>query len=68
MTYFILKIDVNSAHQGPRTLDLKELTKDALRRNCTHDDITEIRPGIPMLNFSGILLTISVKVDKILSF
>ena len=68
MKYFILKIDVNSAHQGPRTLDLKELTKDALRRNCTHDDITEIRPSIPKLHFSGILLTIAMKVDKILLF
>ena len=66
-----MKIVVNSAHPFPQTRDfkdLKELTNDALRRNCTHDDITEIRHGIPKLHFSGILLTISMKVDKILSF
>ena len=68
MIYFILKIDVNSAHQGPRTLDLKELTKDALRRNCTHDDITEILPGICKLNYSSILLMISMEVYDIFSF
>ena len=55
---FILKIVVNSAQQGPQMCDFKDLTKDTLRHNCTHDDITEILSGISKLNFSGILLTL----------
>ena len=43
-------------------------TKDALRHNCIHDDITEILPGICKLNYSSILLMISVEVYVIFSF
>ena len=57
-----MKIVVNSAHPVPQTRDVKELTEDALRRNCTHDVISEIQPGTSKLNFTGILLTISAKV------
>ena len=63
-----MKIVVNSAHPVPQTHDFNDLTKDALPHNCIHDLTTEILLGIPKLHFSGILPTISRKVDEMFTF
>ena len=62
-----MKIVVNSAHPVPQTRDFKDLTKDAVCHNSTDDDITEILPGICKLNYTSILLIISVEVCDIFS-
>ena len=59
---------MNSAHQRRATSDVRDLKKDALRHNCTHDVITETLTGISKLNISVMLPTISTKVDEIFSF
>ena len=51
---FILKSHLNSAHQGPGRVHVKNLKKDASSHNCTNDDITEIMSGISKLNLYGV--------------
>ena len=59
---------MKSAHHDRAISDVIDMKKDALRHICTHDVVPEIQPGIPKLNFSGILLAKPTKVEDIYLF